>query len=184
MSSPGRRLTVILLGVSIAACSGQAGPTATAPSGVTAPPAAANASAGCYPVQFQAVRVATPAPGTSTFALSGDIEGTLQVTFDMGSIKYSGPPPVYSGGTMTLEGVGVWTITGGIVPGLATFQTTLRNRNMIGDRPGSPAYVAVNLGTHRAASGVALANLSYKGTADSSVVPPSVVHAYWGVICP
>jgi len=182
MSRLGRLLSLILLAAVTSACSGQARPTPAAPSGVPWP-AAAQTSAGCYSVQFQAVRVAMSA-GTSAFDLSGDLEGTLRVTFDLGSIKYSGPPPVYAGGTMALEGVGVWTIDGGTVPGLTTFQTTLRNRNFISDRPGSPAYIAENLGTHRAASGVVLANLSYKGTSDSSVVPPSVVHAYWGVICP
>ena len=76
MSRLGRLLFVILLAVSIAACSTQAGPTATGPSGVPAP-STAKTSAGCYSVQFQAVRVANPAMGTSTFDLSGDLERCL-----------------------------------------------------------------------------------------------------------
>ena len=165
-------------------CADQAAQVPTAPTaalssvpaasaGVQSSSAAAKTSAGCYAVKFQLV---AEDPDLVDVHLSGDLEGTVVYTFDS-DMKFAGA-------TVANHGTYVWTITGGVVPGLTTFQTAFDNRNIMSDRPGSSGDVFENIGTHRAISGVAKANLTYHG---SLIYQPPVTllsHQYQGVICP
>lgn len=110
-------------------------------------------------------------------AVTGDLEGTVTMEFDIpGSLRFAGV-------TIKNEGIADWEVTGGVIPGLGSFRTEFRNMNLDTDRPGSPPTTFENIGSHRVLSGVAKANLTYKGTFD--VTPtPSAVHRYRGVICP
>ena len=177
-------LLFIPLVMCLAGCADQAAQAPTAPTavlssvpaasaGVQSSSAAAKTSAGCYAVKFQMI---AEDPDVSDFHLSGDLVGTSEPTFDS-DMKFAGV-------TIANHGTAVWTITGGVIPGLTTFQTTFDNRNILSDRPGSPGDVFENIGTHRAISGVAKANLTYHG---SLIYQPPVTllsHQYQGVICP
>jgi hypothetical protein len=182
------RLPILLLSVLpfFASCAGDDQPGApvisgpTAPSAVTGPGGVSTAqdSEKCYSVQF--VASAPWGPGDLTFALDGDLIGTFRTEFDPSTIKYSGPMPFFSGGTMAIEGAGHWVVTGGIVPGLSAFRTSLTNRNLLSAVAGATPDVFENIGSHRAVTGVGKANLTYKGTASMA----GVEHRYHGVICP
>ncbi|MFO7693866.1 MAG: hypothetical protein R6V57_12330 [Vicinamibacterales bacterium] len=182
------RVPIMLLSVLpfFASCAGNDQPGSSALTGPTASTAAAVAtgvstamnSERCYSVQFLAS--APNGPGNVTLTLSGDLAGTLAIGFDPATIKYSGPMPMFSGGTMSIEGTGTWVITGGIVPGLSSFQTSFTNRNLLSAVAGSTSEVFENIGSHRATLGVGKANLEYKGTAQ----PAGIEHRYHGVICP
>ena len=65
------------------------------PSSLTGPTAtsATGASATCYNVKFVATYVSDNGANITTFALSGDLVGELTTTFDLSTIKYSGPMP-------------------------------------------------------------------------------------------
>ena len=129
-------------------------------------------STGCYAVKFH-----VKSEDGGHFYFTGDLSGTIEMTWDFDSFKYAGVTEK-NGGTYT------WTITGGIIPELRTFQTAFTNKNLVTDRPGSPDYIFENIGTHRAISGVSKANLAYHG---SFIYQPPVVlldHLYSGVICP
>lgn len=177
-------LVALLSGCADNAGSVPAAPTAVlssvsaASSGVQSSSAAAK-SDGCYAVKFDL----TSYDGT-TWALAGDLEGTSVSQFDEAAgFKSAG---VTEHGT----GTAIWTITGGVVPGLTTFQTAFDNMNLIKDTPASPWNVFENIGTHRATGGVAKANLSYEGTltievdANGDLTYFLLAHRYWGVICP
>lgn len=188
--SPRTRLRVLVVPLSaltfLASCGGNDPSLSTALAGPTAPTAVTggtgvSTTAGaekCYSVQFLAT--APWGPTDLTFTLSGDLVGTYSTAFDPSTIKYSGPMPFFSGGTMSIEGEGTWQITGGNVPGLSNFQTTFTNRNLLSAVAGSPPDVVENIGSHRATTGVSKANLAYKGAASQA----SVEHRYHGVICP
>jgi len=134
----------------------------------------ANAALACYDVSFTVTGTPT---GTFTFegTLTGDLEGTATIVFDPGSISFAGV-------TVANAGVASWAVTGGTVPGLTAFGTAFDNRNLLSDRPGSPATVFENIGKHRAVSGVTRANLAYTGV--FTVADLQFVHEYHGVICP
>ena len=129
----------------------------------------------CYPVRFH--QRATPlAPFVFLSELTGDIEGTEIVTFDPNSLDFHGV-------TLHNAGTAHWSITRSIVPGLGSFDTEFDNKNFFVDRPGSPASVIENIGTHRATGGVRAANLEYKGAFTASP-EPAAEHDFRGVICP
>jgi hypothetical protein len=107
--------------------------------------------------------------------VNGDLEGEVRVEFDPNSVGLSGK-------TLSVTGIAEWDITGGVVPGLGAFQTTVHNRNIVVDRPGSPPTRIENTGRHRTLDGVSRANLTYKGTFDA-LSTPEVHHDYHGVIC-
>jgi hypothetical protein len=162
-------LLFVLTVTCLAGCADKAAPVPTAPTGVLSS-SAAQTFDGCYTVQFQSTGY-----DDTPVVLTGDLEGTSVVSWDS---EYK-----WTGKTVANSGTAVWTITGGVVPGLTGFQTAFDNRNIATDRPGSPAWVFENVGTHRATGGVRKANLSYKGTYTWGATPP-IVHRYWGVICP
>ena len=173
-------LVICLVGCADQATQAPTAPTAVlssvpaASAGVQSSSAAAKTSAGCYAVKFHVI---AEDPDVSDLHLSGDLVGTFEATFDDSDMKFAGV-------TIANHGTAVWTITGGVIPGLTTFQTTFDNRNIMSDRPGSDGDVFENIGTHRAISGVAKANLTYHG---SLIYKPPVIlldHLYSGVICP
>lgn len=181
---------LVAVTVSLAGCAQNGSPSPTALTGPTAPSATAAsataapataASATCQPVRFEATLVNSVGLD-NTFALSGDLVGTLTTTADPSTIKYSGPMPYFSGGTMSIHMTCAWTVTGGIVPGLTSFETELDNRNIFIDNSQSPPNLVENIGTHRATGGVARANLNYKG--QGNIIEWTIKHQYWGVICP
>ena len=125
-------------------------------------------ASGCYTVAL------TTVISDVTFAgsITGDLEGTIHVVFDQVS--------PFTGVTNTSAANVTWTISGGIIPELVgkTFTTRLENRNVL--MPGSG--VAKNIGTLRAISGVATANLNYTG--ETPLPPVETRLNYHGVICP
>lgn len=128
--------------------------------------------AGCYTPKF----TVSPVPiGVGLFAgtITGDIQGTVMLTF-VG-------PVTFRGATIANGGTAHWEITGGVIPGIVSFDTVFENRNLESDRPGSPAWLFENIGRHRAVDGVGKANLAYTGTFDVSI--PAGDHEYQGVIC-
>jgi hypothetical protein len=134
----------------------------------------ADASSACRAVAFHVVAVPS-GPATFTGAVTGDLDGTVTVTF-------VGAPNV-TGNTLVAPATASWTITGGVVPAPLAFVTEFDNRNMTSVRPGSPPTIIETLGAHRAVSGVGLANLHYDGVV--TVGPSVVVNLdFRGVICP
>jgi hypothetical protein len=136
--------------------------------------AATSQGAGCYAVAFN-VAPAPVQPGIQEGAVTGDLEGTVRVVFDLSTVEFHGV-------TISNAGTAHWTITGGDVAGLTTFDTEFENKNLAIDRPGSPATLFENIGRHRGTGGVEMANLTYHGTFDS--VTRRGDHDYRGVICP
>jgi hypothetical protein len=131
-------------------------------------------ASGCYTVKFN-VAVSPVGPGVHEGAITGDLVGTVRVQFDLSSVEFAGV-------TVSNVGIAHWVITGGIIPAI-TFDTAFENRNLLIDRPGSPATLFENIGRHRALEGVAKASLTYHGT--FNIVPTGVTdHDYMGVICP
>ena len=185
---------VIPLFVLFSGCADNAGFVPAAPtavlSSVSAAPtgiqssSAAGASGGCYAVRFDLTSSDFTTDDGTTWALAGDLEGTAVSQFDEAAGFKS------AGVTEHATGTAVWTITGGVVPGLTTFQTAFDNKNLIKDTPASPWNVFENIGTHRATGGVEKANLSYEGTltievdANGELTYFLLAHRYWGVICP
>lgn len=137
--------------------------------------AAQAGTAGCHAVKFN-VAVSPIMPGTHQGVMTGDVQGTVRVQFDLASVEFAGI-------TISNSGTAHWVVTGGTVPGLGAFDTTFDNRNLVIDRPGSPATLFENIGRHRALGGVDTANLTYHGTF-STVPSPRTDHDYQGVICP
>jgi hypothetical protein len=136
--------------------------------------AATSQSAVCHAVAFN-VAPSPVQPGIQEGAVTGDLEGTVRVVFDLATVEFHGV-------TISNAGTAHWTITGGDVPGLTTFDTEFENKNLAIDRPGSPATLFENIGRHRGTSGVEIANLTYQGTFDA--VTRRGDHDYRGVICP
>ena len=128
---------------------------------------ASGGNSGCYTVKFN-VSGFFPA-----MAVTGDLVGTHEPLF--------GDDFKWTGNTVANGGTAHWVITGGVL-GPITFDTTFDNRNILTDRPGSPATFFENTGKHRALDGVEKANLTYKGTFDALI--PAIDHDYQGVICP
>jgi len=167
----------------VAACSGGAVPASptdlVAHEAVVESSGTVEASAGqsdCHAVKFNV----SGDPGGSGFVVlgevSGDLAGTVTMTFDPDSVKFAGV-------TIKVGGVAQWDVTDGVVPGLVEFETSFDNKNLATDRPGSPAWVFENIGTHRALTGVQKANLHYSGISDFAE-PRAFSHDYQGVICP
>ena len=149
------------------------------PTSPTAPRAAATdlsvGSSGCYAPEFNVAFVPT---GDFSFegVVGGDLEGTVTLEFDPGSIAFAGV-------AVSNSGTAHWVISGGTIPALGVFDTEFDNRNLLTDRPGSPATLFENIGRHREAGGVRKANLEYNGT--FTLVPsPQGFQEYRGVICP
>lgn len=175
------RLLLVPLVVCMAACTGDAVPMA--PTEVVAPEAVAESpgqvhalagQSGCHTVKFKVLGW-TPTP-----SVTGDLVGTVVGdAMDFSTVKISGS-------TVSISGTRDWEITGGTVPGLAAFRTSVDNRNHISDRPGSPALLFENSGKHRALEGVEKANLTYNGTAlrDPNTGAFYLDHDFNGVICP
>jgi hypothetical protein len=169
------RWLLLSVAVCMLGCSGDAVPVA--PTDVVAPEGVAESSGGveasggnsaCYAVKFNVGGLIPP------FQVTGDLVGTRQDSFDIpGSLRYAGV-------TTRFTGTSHWHITAGVVPGLEDFETSYENKNLDVDRPGSPADVFENIGTHRALEGVQKANLTYRGTAS----PAGLDHDFTGVICP
>jgi hypothetical protein len=137
--------------------------------------ASLNVTSGCFAVNARLLG-APSGPWSFAGILTGDLEGTLTIDFDPGSLRFAGVT-IKNGGTAH------WAITGGVLPAPVTFETAFENKNLAVDRPGSPALVFENIGKHRDVSGVAEANLHYQGS--FAVVPAlQVDHRYQGVICP
>ncbi|NGP75061.1 hypothetical protein G3570_00335 [Balneolaceae bacterium YR4-1] len=128
-------------------------------------------TSGCYTVSFNVVFQEGPAGAEGV--VSGDLEGTS--TFRVESnIKMRG-------NTWYWVGSADWDITGGSIPGLNTFSTTIENRNITTDRPGSPAIIFENMGRMHDLSGVHKAKLTYKGTFDIPTLTGD--WDFRGVIC-
>lgn len=166
-----RRLLASSLTLLVISACADTGPSA--PAAVQVAGSAASASS-CQSVRF--TWVGAPVAGL-TFAgpLSGDLQGTLSIEFDPASFAAAGV-------TFKNAGTADWSLSGG-VEGLSAFRTTFDNMNIETDRPGSPAWLFENTGRHRALSGVAKANLTYRG--EFAAVPSPVVTLHWhGVICP
>jgi len=115
-------------------------------------------------------------PASLEGLVTGELEGTVSLEFDFGSVKFAGV-------TVANSGTAHWSITGGMIPAPVTFDTEFDNRNVALDRPGSPATLFENTGKHRAVGGVERANLTYKGTF-TTLPSPRGDHDYQGVICP
>lgn len=167
--------------VCVAACAGDAGQLPAKPTGITPAALSPNSlhdavqagASGCYTVKFN-VAASPIAPGILEGVVTGDLQGTVQMQFDLGSVEFAGV-------TQSNSGTAHWVITAGDIPGI-TFDTTFENRNLVIDRPGSPATLFENHGRHRAIGGVAVANLTYHGT--FTLVPTAITdHDYLGVIC-
>jgi hypothetical protein len=172
----------VVLGVLAFACSGSAptapdvGTEAVLAQGDSGSFSASGGNSGCYAVKFNVAAQPIPETSRTSGVVTGDLVGTVEMEFDPNSNMWAGT-------TVANAGVGRWEITGGIIPGLGTFQTTFKNKNHLIDRPGSPAWVYENTGKDRASEGVAKANLTYKGTFIG--IPPGFIdHDYKGVICP
>lgn len=166
-----RRLITSSLALLVISACADTGPSAPAADLRIAGDAAASA---CQSVRF--TWVGAPVAGlTFVGSLSGDLQGTLSITFDPASFRPAGV-------TFKNAGTAEWALTGG-VDGLTAFRTTFDNMNIDHDRPGSPAWFFENTGRHRELSGVAQANLTYRG--EFAAAPSPVVTLYWhGVICP
>jgi hypothetical protein len=164
----------LLLIAGVAACRDGSGPQPLDITGALSPNLPAQSSA-CYTPRFHVLAVPT-GPTSFEGLVTGDLEGTVSLEFDASSVKFAGA-------TVAISGKSHWSITGGVIPGLVTFDTEFENRNIEVDRPGSPATLFENIGTHRAVARVERANLSYRGTF-TTVPSPRADHEYHGVICP
>jgi len=130
----------------------------------------------CYTVAFHFKIDPIPDGWSYNAVLTGDVQGTAVVDFDPGSLTFAGI-------TLANQGTQTWNVSGGVLPAPMTFRTSFDNRNFFSDRPGSPAGTVENLGTHKALSGVRVANLAYRGVY-TSVPGPQENQDYRGVICP
>ena len=129
----------------------------------------------CSPVQFHVHHVPT-GPFEIVGVTTGDIERSLITVFDPGS-------PEFHGVTLHNSGTAQWTLTRAPAGIPLSFATTFDNMNHFVDRPGSPATVIENIGTHRALSGISRANLEYTGTF-TFLPTPVAEHDFHGVLCP
>jgi hypothetical protein len=169
------------------ACSGDVvpvAPTDVAASDVVAESSggvtASGGNSGCYTVKFNASGNVLPGGfPVSPWVVSGDLVGEQTWVVDFTSFRLTGV-------AFRLSGEMEWNIDGGVVPNLGDFTTSFDLKNLNIDRPGSPANIAENIGTHRALEGVQKANLTLKGVTeaaqDSSLGFSSM--DYQGVICP
>jgi hypothetical protein len=167
-----KRLTVAIVWLTFAAgCGGEAPMDMEE----VTPEFAVAGNSGCYTVKFD-VRLEWVGPGLPLAQyVTGDLVGTAVADFSSGQVKFAGAT-YKNGGTYQ------WDITGGIIPGLETFETEFDNTNFMTDRPGSPYLLFENLGKHRALTGVETANLTYTGYFDARILQGN--HHYQGVICP
>jgi hypothetical protein len=182
------RWLLLCVAVCMLGCSGDAvpvGPTeAVAPEVVaefSGTVHASNGQSGCYAVKFNVSGNVLPGGfPVSPWVVSGDLVGEQTWFPDVTSFRLAGV-------TFNVSGEMAWNIDGGVVPGLGEFKTSFDLKNLNIDRPGSPANIAENIGTHRALEGVQKANLTLKGVTeaaeDSSSMGSSSMD-YQGVICP
>lgn len=164
---------LFLVALVVGGCTEQEAPTAYDPVPL-APDFAVAGQSDCYTVLFK-VRLSPTGVRRQAGTATGDLEGAVSVQFD-------DPPFDFAGITVRNTGSADFAITGGIVPAPFAFSTSFHNMNHLIDRPGSPATLFENIGRHRATSGVAMANLTYRGTF-SAVPLPQTDHDYRGVIC-
>jgi hypothetical protein len=148
----------------IAGCSDQSSPTAPTSE------LAVGGSSGCYTVKFT-TKLTQVRGVVFTGTVTGDLQGTVDVVFDE---FHPG-----TGATILVAANATWHITGGIVPELIgeTFVTRLTNRNVA-----QPGPVTKNIGWLDVISGVAKANLHYKGRTSNFTGEPTL--DFRGVICP
>jgi hypothetical protein len=159
--------------VSLAFAVGCGGEAPTEMEGLT-PEFGVAGKSGCYTVKFD-VSLEWVGPGLPfAQSITGDLVGTVRTDFS-GETKFAGATQ-HNGGTTH------WDISGGIIPGLETFETEFDNKNFLTDRSGSPYLLFENIGNHRALRGVEKANLTYNGYFDARIAQG--LHHYQGVICP
>ncbi len=165
-------IPLLFTGVAVG-CSGDA---PTSADGAT-PNFGAAGNSGCYTVVIDFA--ASGAFPSFSGATTGDVEGTFDVLFDVGST-------VFHGVVIGNEGVVTWNVTGGIIPELVgqTFRTTTSALTLT--QPDNDPLIWEITGKDRALDGVAKANLTYNGTFDiRDLTPPFEVDLdYRGVICP
>ena len=146
------------------------------PTGPMGPQLSVHDATGCYAVEFN-VEITSPDGSSFTSALSGDLEGTVEVV----GTGVTWPP---TGATNTSTQEYTFHITGGAVPELigVTFSTSVENRNILYFLLPSGQQFVRNVGQHRATAGVATANLTYAG--QTSLALPQVTSLdHRGVIC-
>lgn len=165
-----RSLTAMLAAALIIGCS----ESPTNPTALVTPEF--DGASGCFTVQFNVAGAWKGIPWTyNDLDVTGDLEGLMTMAFDPASVK---EPP---GANFSNGGTSYWSITGGVIPGLGTFETTFDNMNVL-PPPKWTAGVMEPRGTMRAFSGVEKANLTYKGTGK---FPEAVIDLdFQGVICP
>lgn len=161
--------TVVLAFALIAGC----GDTQTDPGGLLQPDL--DGASGCFTVRFTVTGQWKGIPWTyNDLDVTGDIEGL--VTF-----AYTPYSETYHGVSFSLSGTAYWTITGGIIPGLGTFETTYDQVNIQAPAKWSNGIIEAR-GAMRSLSGVEKANLTYKGTGKFPEASWEV--DFQGVICP
>lgn len=148
------RRFAILLAAGLVACADGADPMETTRS--ERPSANVAGASGCYTVKFDVLAVPSGIPFVFNGQITGDLEGTVIIAFDLSTFKFAGV-------TGQSAGTAQWTITGGIVTGLTGFTTSFDNLSFEINTPGSPTTISETSGRHRALSGVQKANLSYTG---------------------
>lgn len=168
------RSTALALGALRLACDA---PTAPAPSirGSPALDRSGDASSACYAVSYQTASWFDQAAGTVVGVVSGDLVGTIVVTFDPSTRKATGK-------TAVVDGTIRYDVTGGVLPAPLTFSGTLVQRNIVAVSPSSPEMVSEQHTTTRATTGVRTANLTMHGSFDATV--GIAYHQHHGVICP
>lgn len=180
------RWLLLCLVVCMVACTGDTvpvAPDAVAPEVVAESSGGVVASgghSGCYAVKFNASGNVLPGGfPVSPWLVSGDLVGEQSWFPDFTSFRLTGV-------AFRLSGEMAWDIDGGVVPNLGEFTTSFDLKNLNIDRPGSPANIAENIGTHRALDGVEKANLTLKGVTEAAQGSSLGFSSmdYQGVICP
>ena len=129
----------------------------------------------CSTVRFHTHIVPAESPFIYHGVISGDLQGSVTLVFDAGSLEFHGA-------TLHNSGTAQWGITSGLGSALTLFSTAFDNMNQFVDRPGSPETVIENSGRHRALSGLSRANLEYTG--EFNALPsPTVELDFHGVVC-
>ena len=186
MSARAGVVGTIVLGLFAFACSGSAptapdsGTEAVLAQGESGSFSASAGNSGCYTVKFNVSGEVLPwGFPVSPWVVSGDLEGEQTWVVDLTSFRLTGV-------AFRLSGEMEWNIDGGVVSDLGEFTTSFDLKNLNIDRPGSPANIAENIGTHRALVGVQKANLTLKGVTEAAQGSSLGFSSmdYQGVICP
>lgn len=130
-------------------------------------------NSGCYTVNFRTALSPTAFP-TFTGPVTGDLQGTIELTFDL--------PFVVNGKKAFGSGPVTWNITGGIVPGVPFTFRTASSALTLFLNDNDPLLLETH-GTEKALDGVRLANFTSHGVTDISGAQVTVLD-YRGVICP